>query len=101
MSFTGKFVYYYGDDGCQKGEIVDHIGDLVLIRWDRMRGDFDPHDPAMVCVAVSEMVMNVEKDEYPKWEFFMTRAELDAFNSMQHDHDDDSPDDKPPLTVVN
>ena len=68
MTFAGKFVFFYGDEGCQKGEIVEQIGDdLVLIRWDRMHGDPDAHDAALVCVGISEMItMYVDAEMLPQ-----------------------------------
>jgi hypothetical protein len=104
-TFAGKFVFFYGDDGCQKGEIVEQIGDRVLICWDRMRGKPDPHDAAMVCFAISDMVAKLPDDEEsaPMWEFFQTREQLEAQHDALHGEVDGDFDDEkvPTLTVVN
>lgn len=111
-SFAGKFVFFYGDEGCQKGEIVEQIGDdIVLIRWDRMHGDPDAHDAALVCVGISEMITMYVDEMLPQWEFFLTREELEAQHMELHAADgshrhglddiDDDEDKVPSATTVN
>ena len=79
MSLAGKFVFHFGRDYAQTGEIVAQVSDdLVLVRF--FKCEHIP--PSAALLKVSDMVGKIGKDGSieSEWELFMNRDELDAFD---------------------
>jgi hypothetical protein len=78
MSLVGKFFSHFGKEYHQTGQIVEQIDDeMLLVRFDKCE-----HIPSgMVVIPASSMVTKMDKEGAPEveWEFFGTRAELDAW----------------------
>lgn len=80
MSLVGKFLFYIDDEYHQLGEVVEQLTpDIVLIRWDKVKDPAAYQGRGMVAIAVSSFT-EVDSGGVPKWEFYDTRAELDAFH---------------------
>ncbi len=92
MNIVGKFFFHCGKEYCQSGEVVEQVADdVVLVRIDRCE-----HIPSsLIALRTSEM-MSTMVDGAPEggWEFFATRADLDAYmewiDGSSEDHQRDA-----------
>jgi hypothetical protein len=89
MSIVGKFFCFCGEEYLHTGEIVEQLdAATVLVRFDKCK-----HVPvaSAVAMAMSSMVSKMGKDGEldPTWEFFDTRADLDAWMTWLGMPDDD------------
>jgi hypothetical protein len=90
-------LFHGGREYCQTGEVVEQPHpDVVLIKFDRQ----DPEiPPTILAFAVSELLTFINDKGFPEaeWEFFNTRAELDAYQEWLFE---ESPETKPKIVKI-
>jgi hypothetical protein len=105
MSLAGKFFLHMGKEYLHHGEVVEVCGDAALIRRDH-HPDCECPGKTMQLVPVAKMAAkfsangSLESD----WEFFATRAELDAFLrwlEMLPDDDEAATEEAPVPAAIN
>ena len=93
MSLIGKFFYHCGEDCGHSGEVVEQVADdVVLVRLDKC----ERIPTSMIAIRVSAMLSTLDSEsDDDVWEFFATRAELDAWVDWLGE----PPEDHPQLVV--
>ena len=91
MSLVGKFFLHFGKEYLHTGEVVAQVDPAtVLLRFDKC--EHVPPATGAVMIAVSSMISTLDGDGavQSEWEFFDTRADLDAWMEwLDAPHDDD------------
>ena len=79
MSLVGKFFLHFGKEYLHTGEVVAQVDPAtVLMRFDKC--EHVPAATGAVMIAVSSLISTLDSDGavQSEWEFFDTRADLDA-----------------------
>lgn len=89
MGLVGKFVFHIAKDFHESGEVVEQVTpDIVMVRWDRSGGHDagadQPPASSLNLVSVAAMAADLDEGGFPAWEFYETRAEIDAFHAWLH-----------------
>lgn len=84
LSFKGKYFLHSGDSYYQSGEIVEQIGDILLLKIGNMGVVSDTARPIGALIAVSvNSILEEFKDSNGNascdWLFFLTEIELQAY----------------------
>ena len=94
MGLVGKFFLHFGKEYLHTGEVVAQVDPAtVLMRFDKY--EHVPPATGAVMIAVSSLIstMNAEGSVESEWEFFDSRADLDAWMEwLDTPHGDDDDD---------
>ena len=79
MGLVGKFFFCSGAEYSQSGEVVDALGeDIVLVKFDKREG-VPPGAISAFDVSSLLAALNPNGTLDSTWEFFATRKELDVW----------------------